>query len=127
MMVLDASALIAFLFDEPGAEKVRPEVRKGLLSTVNLAEVLGRIARDGKQIDNLSAALAVTLGEIVALTADQARLAAQLLPLTRSHGLSLGDRCCLGLAIERGLPVLTADRTWSTLSLPWAISVRFVR
>ena len=45
--------------------------------------------------------------------------------LTKSAGLSLGDRACLGLAKKLGVPVLTADRTWLDLSI--GVKVRAIR
>jgi ribonuclease VapC len=118
LTVLDASALLVFLFAEPGHELVASRLTTALLSTVNLAEVLGRFARDGHDIVEVERRLGASGIEIVPFDRFQATLAASLLPATRASGLSLGDRACLALACARSLPALTADRSWSELDLP---------
>lgn len=125
MTVLDASALLAFLFREPGAEEVAAVLPEACLSTVNLAEVLGRFARDGHDPALLLAKLE-TLGlEFVPFEEGQAAEAARLLPATRAHGLSLGDRACLSLASLRGERAMTADQVWSELQV--GVEIRVIR
>lgn len=117
MTVLDASAVLAFLFGEPGGECLAEAVPGGLLSAVNLSEVLGRFARDGHDVHLVGRRLAAAGLEIVPFTAEDAALAASLRPKTDPLGLSLGDRACLALALARGLPALTADRQWAALDI----------
>ena len=110
--VLDASALLAMLHSEPGAEIVEATVDQGAISTVNWSEVyqrsVGRLVDVAGLRDDVEA-----LGlEVVPFTVDDAEQAAELWPPTRHIGLSLGDRACLALARRLGLPALTADRSW---------------
>jgi PIN domain nuclease of toxin-antitoxin system len=125
MIVLDASALLAFLFREAGFERVADAADRSCLSTVNLCEVLGRFARDGHDPLDVLARIRETSIEIVPFDADQAALAAALVPALRSKGLSLGDRACLALAVSRGIPALTADRAWADLDV--GVEVRVIR
>ena len=115
MVILDASALLAALLVEPGVEVVAPRIEAGeaAISTVNLAEVLGRFARDGKDAGRVEASLRASPLEIVPFTGAHALLAGQLIVVTRPAGLSLGDRACLALALERGAVALTADDAWT--------------
>ncbi len=117
-LVLDASALLAYLRDEPGAELVAEAIADGVvISTVNLAEAFSRSADRGADPAKIAAKLtqsglldgAVTVEPFT--TAD-AIDAARLRPLTRDAGLSLGDRACLALARRLGTPALTADTAW---------------
>jgi PIN domain nuclease of toxin-antitoxin system len=116
--VLDASALLAHLRDEPGAEVVAEAIANGaVISTVNLAEVFSRVADRGGDPTKLAAELtqsglldgAIT---VEPFTAADAIDAARLRPLTRDAGLSLGDRACLALARRLDAPALTADTDW---------------
>ncbi len=116
-MILDASAVLAFLFREPGHEKVAEFIGQSYVSTVNLAEVIGRFARDGHDERQVLQRLSSTWFEVVLFTSEHAAIAAGLLPKTREQGLSLGDRACLALALEKNLPALTADRAWLELDL----------
>lgn len=125
MIVLDASAILAFLFREDGHGAVAEHLEEGLVSTVNLAEVLGRIARDSKDVVGTLARLEKGPMEIVPFEAADARAVAELVPATRPFGLSLGDRACLGLALHRGAPALTADRSWEGLDV--GVEIRLVR
>ncbi len=125
MIALDASALLAFLFREAGHEKVSPHISSALLSTVNLSEVLGRVARDGHDPLPLLDRLRRSPIAIVPFTAEHAARAAALLPSVHPLGLSLGDRACLALAQAEGIPALTADRAWAGLDL--GIEVVLVR
>jgi PIN domain nuclease of toxin-antitoxin system len=113
--VLDTSAVLALLLDEPGAEVVQATLPGALLSAVNLAEVVSKLCERGMPAEQ--AALAVeTIGvEIIPFDGTQARLTGALRPATRSYGLSLGDRACLALGQLRSLPVLTADVAWAEL------------
>jgi ribonuclease VapC len=116
--VLDASALLAYLRDEPGAEVVSEAIAGGAaVSAVNLAEVLSRVADRGRD----PAALVVRMTErgllggaiaVESFTTADAVETARLRPLTRKAGLSLGDRACLTLARRLEAPALTADLAW---------------
>lgn len=124
-MVVDASALLALLFGEPGAEEVAEVVASGAtMSPVNLAEVatvLMRNRRDpGTVLDPVRAQVAVE-----PFTDVDALAVAALYPRVSERGLSLGDRACLALAQRLDLPVLTAEHTWPGLSLD--IVVRLIR
>lgn len=123
MIALDASALLAFLFREQGHEAVN--LQGSCISAVNVAEVLGRFARDGHAPNTVLAQIAATALEIVPFGAEQAAFSAALLPATHRLGLSLGDRACLALAGSRGIPVQTADRAWTKLDV--GVEVRLIR
>jgi PIN domain nuclease of toxin-antitoxin system len=125
MIVLDASALLAFLFAEPGHEQVGAALPGACLSAVNFSEVLGRFARDGHDTTLVSQRIRALGMEIVAFDGDAAAAAAALRTMTDRLGLSLGDRACLALAVARGIPALTADRAWSRLRLP--VDIRVIR
>lgn len=119
--VLDSSALLAFLRGEPGANTVAGALRRGaIMSAVNLEEVLTKVADAGLDPAThlqglMEAGIVPGSLAIIPMDADAARASSSLRSATRRSGLSLGDRACLALARERGLPALTADRAWAGL------------
>jgi len=125
VIALDASALLAFLFRERGHERVAAAIGDCCLSAVNLSEVVGRFVRDGHEAGRVLERLTAAPIEMVSFGVRDAALAASLVPATQPLGLSLGDRACLALAAARGIPALTADRTWLRLSL--AIEIESIR
>lgn len=130
-MVLDASALLAYLRDESGADVVADAVATGAaISTVNLGEVLSRVADRGGDPARVSRQMTdrgLLDGAIAVqpFTSADAIEVARLRPLTRDLGLSLGDRACLALAKRLNAPVLTADSAWSKFNL--RLEVRQIR
>ncbi|MBN2678806.1 type II toxin-antitoxin system VapC family toxin [Acidithiobacillus montserratensis] len=117
--VLDASAMLAYLNDEPGADFVEKAlVAGGIISTVNWAEVLSKVIEIGIAPEKLAEELKIrgilesTL-EVLPLTIEDSTEIAHLRLLTRSLALSLGDRACLALGKRLRHPVLTADRIWA--------------
>jgi PIN domain nuclease of toxin-antitoxin system len=123
VIALDASAFLAFLFREAGHEEVARHLPDCCMSTVNLAEVLGRFARDGIDPLGVLGRIEATPIELVPFDSDAAARVAAYLPLTRHLGLSIGDRACLALAGSRGIPALTADRSWDRLEISVEIQV----
>ncbi len=113
--VLDTSALLALLLDEPGADTVQATLPGALMSAVNLAEVVSKLCERGMPADQVAFAVSSIGVEIVAFDDEQARVSGALRPLTRAWGLSLGDRACLALARLRNLPALTADIAWANV------------
>ncbi len=124
-VVLDASAALAVFRRERGDDVVRGYIPGALMSAVNVAEVVGKLAGSGMTEGEVRAAI-VTLGvETLTFDEEHAFATGMLGPLTRDSGLSLGDRCCLALALSLGLPVLTADRIWAELDI--GVNVRLIR
>jgi ribonuclease VapC len=127
--VLDASAALALLRSEPGHEVVaeRLQMRNVLMSAINYSEVVQKLGQLGSTTAAEDAGALVTLGLIVVpFDADAAVRAAELWPVTRRAGLSLGDRACLALAA--GVPdgvAVTADKAWNTLDLN--VQVQLIR
>ncbi|MFI5003455.1 MAG: type II toxin-antitoxin system VapC family toxin [Solirubrobacterales bacterium] len=121
--VLDASALLAHLRDEPGGDLVAEAIAGGaVISTVNLAEVLSSSTDHGVDPVQLSTELSdrgLLDGALATepFTAADAVEAARLRPLTRSAGLSLGDRACLALARRLDGVAVTADNAWARVEL----------
>lgn len=129
--ILDASAFLAYLRDEPGADVVAEAIAEGTaMSPVNLAEVLSRAADRGSDprqlVDDLTDR-GVLHGavQVEAVTVEDAVEVARLRPRPRAAGLSLGDRSCLALAARLGLPVFTADAAWIEVGLD--LDLRMIR
>ena len=115
--VLDSSAVLAVIFDEPGGEVVVDLLQGGLLSTVNQTEIHTKLLLDGRAA-NIAWNRVRNMGvEVCFFDDEQARIAAELIWETRPFGLSLGDRACLALAMQRKATVYTTDRIWKKLDL----------
>jgi PIN domain nuclease of toxin-antitoxin system len=115
--VLDASALLAFLLNEPGADRVRPALPTAIISAVNLAETYGKLVRYGKRLEDAAALIGRLRLRVVPFDTDQARIAVSLWEPTRAAGLALGDRACLALALSLEAPAVTADSRWAECDL----------
>ena len=125
-MVLDASALLALLHNEKGADKVEEAMlNKAVISTVNWTEVIQKAIAKNISVDDLDNELAVVGLSFFSFDRQQARIAGSLWQQTKELGLSLGDRACLALAIHLDLPVLTADKIWQQLDI--GVSVQLIR
>jgi PIN domain nuclease of toxin-antitoxin system len=122
-VVLDASAVLALLKREPGAERVRAVLDRATIGAVNAAEVQGKLIDLGLSRDAAAARIRFLGCQIPAFSEDQAIEAGSLIEQTRAQGLSLGDRACLALAIERKATVYTTDRVWRNLPLGLEIEV----
>lgn len=121
---LDASALIALLNQEPGADQLTPEIMANALgSTVNLTEVQSKLVNDGMPEDKAWQAIVNSVYEAVPFSSEHAKTAGSLIAETRPLALSLGDRACLALLLERKAIVYTADRSWKKLKLGIQIHV----
>lgn len=116
-LVADASAILAWLRQEPFRGFDPEQLIGATISAVNLSEVLEKLCSGGMSpaaADSAAAALGL---EVVAFDEAQARIAAGFRPLTRSAGLSLADRACLALGLYLGRRVATGDRIWAGLDL----------
>ncbi len=123
--VVDSSAVLALLQNEAGSATVSQLIYGALLSAVNLTEVHSKLIQKGfpaplswKRIVSLQC-------DVCFFTDEQARIAAELIQVTKPLGLSLGDRACLAVAIQRKATVYTTDAAWKNLSL--GIEVEVIR
>lgn len=113
--VLDASAILAVLRNEPGAEAVAAILPRAAICTVNLAEVISTLINKGASAEQADMIVADVFAQRVSADEQLARRAGSLRAATAQFGLSLGDRFCLALAEREGVPALTADQVWGKL------------
>lgn len=126
-LVLDASALLALLNREPGHEEVAKIMDRAVMNTVNLAEVITKLARlgiPGKEIDLILAGLNI---DTVDFNLSMASEAGNLIAKTQKFGLSLGDRACLAFAELQGCSVITADKAWVEVQPLLSIKIVLIR
>lgn len=145
-VVLDASALLAYWLDEPGADAVEAAIEGegAVMASANLAEVLAKLDDLGTGFSNaladppprsyVEAALTPLGGQIPRgaviiepFTAADAVVSAKLRSVTKAMGLSLGDRVCLALARRMNLETVTADRVWEQVGAAIGVRVRVIR
>jgi PIN domain nuclease of toxin-antitoxin system len=123
--VLDASAVLALLGNERGTEQVKAALGSAVMSAVNLAEVLAKLGDRGvTEAEQRVIRMSLDI-DIRSFDEHAAWRASSLRSPTKSRGLSIGDRACLALALEEGLPALTMDRAWSALDI--GVDVRALR
>lgn len=121
--VLDASALLAAIFDERGGSRVAGVIGRSVQSAVNLSEVVARLQDKGFSDADADAVLADLDITAVPFDATLAVAAGRLRSPTRAKGLSFGDRACLALGRHLGATVLTADRAWADLDVGVTVEV----
>lgn len=124
-VILDASAVLALLGNEPGAELVQRMLPDSVILSVNLAEVVTRLALIGMPDHEIAEALNLLGLEVLPFDSELAFSSGFMAPETKPQGLSLGDRACLALGLQTGLTVLTADRKWGKLDLP--VDIQLIR
>ena len=124
-VVLDASAVLAILGGEPGADQVIPFLGESAISTVNLAEVHGKLVSRGVPRNEAWKAVLSLVREVIDFDLQQSKLVGELLAETHSLGLSLGDRACLALGAVLKAPVYTTDRAWKPLKV--GVEIRVLR
>ena len=125
VVVLDSSALLCVLNGEDGAERVAQLMPSAVIGAANLAEVVTKLRERGLSVEEVEEVLGGLPFDVRPLTSAQAHAIGHLRPATRAFGLSLGDRACLALAAELGLPALTADQAWAGLDI--GVQVELIR
>jgi len=122
--VLDSSAVLAFLNQESGANRAAQFIPSGMISTVNMAEVLTKSVEAGHDVITARKSFDLLSLRLIDFNIEQATKAAELRSQTKHLGLSLGDRSCLALAILEGATAITADRNWKDIAV---CPVEFIR
>lgn len=124
-VVIDASALLAYVNGEPGADKVEAVLGEAMISAVNLAEAATKLALKRGMPDRTLTEFTEAELTVVDFDRPLAEATGALAVLTRAQGLSLGDRACLALAKREGAVAMTADHAWSKVKA--GVDVRLIR
>lgn len=123
--VLDASALLAAMLGERGAQTVEAHFSDACISSVNLSEVVAKLSERGVPDESIHESLSDLDLDVRDFDTAQALRAGQLRNPTKSKGLSLGDRACLALAGELKAIALTTDAAW--IEIDHGIAVELAR
>jgi ribonuclease VapC len=125
--VADASAVIAYLDEEPYSFDLDQIIPGATISAVNLSEVVDKYARDGNSREEIEDMLTELALYVIPLDESLAFDAGLLRPITDRHGISLGDRCCMALAMRLDCVVVTSDRSWKNLQEQTGLVVQLIR
>jgi PIN domain nuclease of toxin-antitoxin system len=125
-IVFDASALLALILQEKGAELIRPLLKKAVMSAINVAEVLTALQRVNISPKESLTSITDIICTILPFDIEQAQYVAELQPHVQHKGLSLGDRACIALGMKLQAPIYTADKIWSELQLT-NVDIKLIR
>lgn len=118
---------MAFIKDERvPIEELESLLPKSIISSVNACEVATVLTRLEIPQHTIGNIIEETIGEIIPFTKEQSIIAAGLWEKTKVYGLSLGDRACLALALDRKLPIYTADKIWKKLKIE-SLEINLIR
>lgn len=129
-VILDASAVLAWLNGEPGAEAIDALLQAGapcLVSAANHAEIIAKALDRGVAADAVRDIVTSIGYTVIDTSADDGATAGWMRPVTRAHGLSLGDRLCLAAAQRLKAQVHTADRAWLDVADALQLDIRCIR
>ena len=125
-VILDASALLALVKNEPGGDMVANLLGQIVMTTVNVSEVAATLLDSAMSLVECQSIIEPFINSMVEFDTELAFLAATLRQPTKPYGLSLGDRACLALGLKTGLPIYTADQIWANLPLP-GVEIKLIR
>jgi PIN domain nuclease of toxin-antitoxin system len=125
-VVLDASALLALIQQERGAETVKPLLKSAVMSAVNIAECLSALQRADVLAEEALSLITDIISIIIPFDVEQAACVADLQSKVKHKGLSLGDRACVALGMKLQIPIYTSDRIWAELALD-NVEIRLIR
>ena len=125
--VLDASAMLATLLDEPGGDDVYEVMSGSHISVINLSEVYATLLDGGMSFEAAQEIIGPLPVRVRTFRDGHAWQTAKLRPLTRQFGLSLGDRACITTAMFADLPILTSDRRMVEAKDVLGIDIRMIR
>jgi PIN domain nuclease of toxin-antitoxin system len=124
-LIADASAVIAYLDFEPGADLVARHLPEITITAVNLAEIVSVLTLRGIKKEWIETRVLRVFDRVIAFDRQLATVAGSLVVLTQEYGLSLGDRACLAAGVVMDAKVLTADSAWGKLNL--GIDIHLIR
>jgi PIN domain nuclease of toxin-antitoxin system len=116
-IILDASALLALIQNEPGTEIIKPLLKISVMSAVNITETLSVLQRVNITPKEGLTLITNIITTIIPFDLELAELAANIHPLTKSKGLSLADRACIALGIKLQIPIYTTDKIWAEITI----------
>lgn len=117
-VLLDASAIIVLIKKEKGFQLVDDILANSAISSVNFSELISALAREGISPEDIDLMTENIIPEIIPFDHSLSIRTGKLADVTKSKGLSLGDRACIATALQLDLPVYTADRVWAELDIP---------
>ncbi len=126
-IILDSSALLALIQEEPGAEIIKPLLKFSVMSTVNVTETLSILHRTNIPPEEGVVLVSDIITTIVPFDLEQSKSCADLHPLVKTKGLSLADRACIALGIKLQIPIYTADKIWLELKDILTTSIIVIR
>lgn len=126
-VVVDASAVMALMLGEPGADVVQAVIRGSAMSAVNASECCARGVERGAKADDVLSLIKVFEVEVIAFDLESALETARLRAPTKALGAGIGDRACMALGLRRGVPVLTGDKRLAGIDPALGIDIRLIR
>jgi PIN domain nuclease of toxin-antitoxin system len=124
-VILDASAVLAFVNDEPGGDAVPVTTGDACISAVNYAEVISVMTARGMDETSVRKQLEQIVLDVLDFERHSAEDAGFLIGQTAHLGLSFGDRACLATARRENIPALTSDRSWAGVNV--GVKVQLIR
>lgn len=122
--IFDTSALLAIINNEPGSEMAQAHVLGAGMNTVNIAETVSYLVRNG-YTDDTKIERIINFINPIPLDKELSIISGKMIIVTKHFGLSLGDRVCLATAKRLNIPVYTTDRQW--LNIAGAIGVKVIQ